>query len=124
MSELDKILDGLIRQTTDGKLKWSRSVERDEFLTAVDEVSVLVRGWRSRAIQPTIVPDLYGLRILDDEGSTVVDLVTGDGSASVSSDRRATDEQARQLGRLFNLARHSALNTQATLEKLALALEA
>ena len=120
MNEMDQILEGLIRRTNAGKLRWRPSVERDAFLTSVDAISVVVRfsmgGLRN--------PARYQLEILNDEGDTAEVIETQGALCEVPDDRRATPEQARQLDRLYVLARRSALNTQATLAKLAKSLEA
>lgn len=121
MSDMDKILEGLLRQTSDRKLRWNRSVTGNEFITAINEISVVVRDLNERRI--------FGsghnqLAVLDDEDNTVAVLETGVKHSYVAPDRCATPEQAAQLAQLYELARRSALNTEATLEKLAKALEA
>ena len=35
MNELESILDGLIRRTSDGKLRWSRAAEANQFVTVL-----------------------------------------------------------------------------------------
>ena len=103
MIELGPILEGLIQRTTEGKLKWSRTVPHDRFVTSVDTIAVVIQvdlGGR------------YSLEILNEAGETAESLEYRD----------ATAEQGLQLGRLFVLARRSALNTEATLQKLAKAL--
>ena len=124
MSQLDNILDGLIRRTNDGKLKWRRSVRRDEFIASVDAISVVVRGFRRGRLADT---SKYQIEILDAQGSSVEVLETLDeeeiGNVDVPSDRLATDVQAQRLKRLYALARNAALNPDATLDKLAQALK-
>ena len=120
MNEMDRILEGLIRRTNAGKLRWQRYIEDDEFLASVDAISVVVRFRKSGLRNPA----RYQLEILDDEGAMAEVIETDSGLWEVPDDRRATPEQARQLDRLYMLARRSALNTQATLAKLAKALEA
>ena len=105
MIELDQILDGLIRRTTDGKLKWQRSVHDNQFVASVDAISVVIlqitlRGYGSG----------YSLEILDENGQTV----------EVFSSTRG---YAEQMGQLFALARRSALNIDSVLQKLAESLE-
>ena len=106
MIELDQILEGLIQRTADGKLRWSRTVESDQFVASLDAISVVIqeRGFR----QPT-----PRLEILNEEGVVIEAL------DYISS----TEDQDRQLQRLYVLARRSALDIQSTLEKLARALE-
>ena len=43
MNELDKILEGLVQRTADGKLKWNRTVEDRQFVTSIDAISVALR---------------------------------------------------------------------------------
>ncbi len=110
MSQLDNILEGLIERTTNGTLKWSRTVESNQFVTSVDTISVVVRelpvgGW--------VIPTSYRLEILDEMGETIE--VIGPGEES--------NNRTQQVGRLYILARHSALDVQSTLAKLAKALE-
>ena len=115
MNELDKILDGLIRRTSDGKLNWSRTAEANQFVTSVDTISVIVR--RRSALLPSLgisVPE-FQLEILDDQGTSIETFVSGGAGT--------TPQRQQNLARLHELARHSALNIQETLEKLAKALE-
>ena len=121
MSEMDQIWEGLIRQTGDGKLSWRPSVPNGAFVTSVDTISVVVRelstGKYSAAAR-------HQLEIFNDEGYTAEVLDTGHRLAGSVKEIEAARERARQLRHLHQLARRSALNTQATLEKLAKALEA
>ena len=116
MNELDKILKGLTGRTTDGKLKWSPSATGDEFTVAINAISVVIRELRPRP-NPLLATGQYRLTILDESGKAVEVL---------EADLENADEtqQAKQLKDLYTLARRSALNTQATLTKLAKALEA
>ena len=109
MIEVGQILAGLIRRTTEGKLKWSRAVENGRFVTSVDAISIVIVEMQF----PSSRPHRYGLDILDESGETVESLSYDD----------ISEEEDEQLARLFVLARRSALNTDSTLEKLAKALE-
>ena len=104
MTELGQILEGLVQRTTEGKLKWSRSVETDRFVASVDAISVVIAETRRLT---------HRLDILDESGQTVESLDYQD----------TTREQDEQLARLYVLARRSALDVDATLEKLAKALD-
>lgn len=107
MIELGQILEGLVQRTTEGKLNWSRTVENGRFVTSVDAISVVV-------VELQYPADIrYRLDILDESGETVESLRYED----------TTSEQDEQLARLYVLARRSALNINATLEKLAKGLE-
>ena len=103
MTELGQILEGLVQRTTEGKLKWSRGVETDRFVASVDAISIVIAETRRLT---------HRLDILDESGQTVESL----------DYRDTTREQNEQLARLYVLARRSALNTEATLQKLAKAL--
>ena len=104
MIDLDKILEGLVQRTADGKLKWSRSIGSDRFVTSLDAISLVIV--KSDGIG-------YRLEILDESGEAIEVL-----DFSVT-----TEEQDKQLERLHIQARRSALNIQSTLEKLAKALD-
>ena len=103
MKELDKILEGLIQRTVDGRLKWSSTLS-DHFIVSIDAISVVIRKSLSGG---------HHLEIFGESGETI----------EVLDRPHATDEQNRQLDLLYRTARRSALNTQATLEKLAKALD-
>ncbi|MYC32939.1 MAG: hypothetical protein F4X64_07155 [Chloroflexi bacterium] len=121
MSQMDKILDGLIRRTNDGKLNWRRSVREDDFIASVDAISVVVRGFRRGRLSDI---SKYQIEIKDAQGSSVGVLETNDEpDVDVAPDRQATLSQTHQVKRLYTLARRSALNPDATLDKLAKALE-
>ena len=68
MIELSPILEGLIQQTTEGKLKWSRTVPHDRFVTSVDAIAVVIQvGLGGR----------YSLEILNEAGETAESLEYG-----------------------------------------------
>ena len=121
MNGLDKALDGLVRRTTDGKLQWVRSVASNEFVASIDSISVIIRDTSERSVFGS---GHHQLAILGDSGDVVEVLpdFAAFGSPETSDVRRATPEQARQLAQLYNMARRSALNTEATVEKLVKAL--
>jgi hypothetical protein len=106
MIELSQILSGLVQRTAEGKLKWTRSVQNGRFVASVDAISVTVSEDADFSFR-------YRLNILDESGETVESLRYED----------TTSEQDEQLARLYVLARRSALNINATLEKLAKGLE-
>lgn len=113
MNELDRILDGLIQRTTEGKLKWSRAASDDQFATSVDTISVVVG--RSSRLQRG-VSDLPRLEIYNERGN-LAEVMQFDGPSPDNV------KQIGKLHQLHGLARRAALDTQATLEKLANALE-
>ena len=103
MIGLGRILTGLVARTTEGKLKWSRTVEEDSFAASLDAVSVVIAADDAG----------YCLEILDESGSTVDSLESPD----------TTKAEDDQLARLFVLARRSAHDIDSVLEKLAKSLE-
>ena len=106
MIDLGQILTGIVRRTTEGKLKWSLSAENDQFVTSVDTISIVIAAISPRG-------GLYRLDIFNE---------SGEGVDSLDS-QNATVEYHRQLTQLYVLARRSALDVESTLEKLAKALE-
>ena len=120
MNELDKILGGLIRRTVNGHLTWRSSVEENEFVTSVDAISVVIRSLGGRSWRS---PDRYQLVIIDEKGSTVEVFEAGGEFETVAYDEVGKTEQSRQLDELYSLARRTALNTQATIDKLVKALD-
>ena len=80
-----------------------RTVHDDRFITSVDAISIVILE----------IEGSYRLDILDESGVTVESLDYQD----------TTQEQDKQLARLYVLARRSAFNIDSTLEKLAKALE-
>ena len=107
MIELGQILSGVIQRTTEGKLSWSRAVEKNRFIASVGEISIVIIEGEN------FFGTTYRLDIVDEYGETVESLDAPD----------TTDVQGRQLGRLYVLARRSALDIDSTLEKLAKDLE-
>ena len=129
MNDFDKILAGLLRRTSDQQLQWSSSVNIGEFVTSVDVIAVVVRELSEGSVPKSyyantraFVPYGHQLEIFDDKDNPVAVLETGGKRSYVAPDRSATPEQATQLAQLYELARRSALNTDATLAKLAKAL--
>ena len=107
MIELGQILNGLVERTTEGKLKWSRSVNDNRFVTSVDAISVVIEEYISGG------DTRRRLDIIDESGDTVESL----------NFRDTTREQDEQLARLYVLARRSALDVDSVLEKLAKGLQ-
>ena len=107
MVELGQILAGLVKRTAEGKLKWSRTVQDDRFVTSVDAISVAIVDTEHPRISS------YRLDILDESGETIDSL----------SHQDTTEEEDEQLARLYVLARRSALDIDSVLEKLAKGLE-
>ena len=119
MNDLDRILDGLIQRTAEGKLKWSPSIRLDSFITSVGAISVVLRQlhWSTS--------ESYRLEIQEPtEGVTIAVLESQNASDKAPPSRRITKEQAQQLQHLYDLVSGSVLDVDGTLTKLADALEA
>ena len=114
MIELGQILERLVQRTTERKIRWSRTVEKDRFVASVDVISVAI-------VDSGLIPagdyetyhQTYRFDILDESGDVVESLGFQD----------TTGLQNQQLERLFVLARRSALDVDSVLEKLAKGLE-
>ena len=107
MIELEQVLTGLVQRTEEGKLNWNRSAQNGQFVTSVDAISieiVEIHDWGKT---------WYRLDIFDESGEIVDSL----------GHREMTAEQDQLLVRLYALARRSANDVDATLEKLVRALE-
>ena len=109
MTDLGQILAKVVQRTEEGKLKWRRTGDSGRFITAVDAISIEVE---EGLFYDNVV---RSLNILDELGDTVESLAT--------NHFEATPDQKELLAHLFLLARRSALDVEATLEKLAKALE-
>ena len=120
MGNFARVLEGLINRTHEGKLNWHTTADPDRFMTAVDMIVVVVSRL-SRGI--SLGNERHRLEIVNDEGITVEVLETNDTLGLFPSERLPTAEQAEKLSQLFTLARRSALDTDATLEKLANSLD-
>ena len=107
MIEIGQILEGLVRRTTEGRLKWRKGAQNNRFVTSVDVISVLIMDMEYPG------PIRYGLEILDESGEAVEFLYHP----------FTTAEQDEQLARLYVLARRQALDADSTLQKLAKGLE-
>ena len=120
MSRMDDILSSLVTRTDEGKLKWKPSVDSETFLTSVDTIGIVVKHMGRNSL---LKDERHRLEILNDQGIKVEILETQDDLGSVPTEELATTEQARDLSRLYTLARRSALESDMTLEKLARNLE-
>lgn len=121
MGKIDEILAGLTERTNEGRLKWRTSANPNGFVSAVGDIAVIV----SLVEQQGLGQDArFRLEILNDQGVTVEAIETVDSFGFLPEHRRATNEQAQCLSRLFALARRSALDVNATLDELARNLDA
>lgn len=120
MNNMERILKGLLKRTEEGQLKWRTTVNENRFVASIDTIGVSVQLLR-QAMQFT--PDSYRLEVLNDEGATVDSLETLEVRAETREQLDTMRENNRDVSRLFTLARRSALDTDATLEKLANSLE-
>ena len=113
MDRMSEILEGLNKRTEEGKLTWRTGVGLDSFITSVDDIVIFIREE---------FDGRHRLSIVNDAGATARELQTPISLEDEQSEDDATPEQARELSRLFALARNSALKTDSTLEQLAKSL--
>lgn len=120
MDVTTQVLTGLVNRTTDGKLNWRSTWDRNAFLATVDLIAVIIKpsGGSSNGQRG------YSLEILNNEGLIAEVLETDEDYAAKVGGRHITDDQRELIVRLFHLARRSALDTEATLSELASRLEA
>lgn len=119
-NHMDRVLKGLLKRTEEGKLSWRAAVENDHFIAAVDTLGVSVRQLPAAGFSSS---ERYRLTVFNEEGVPAESLETRDKFGIVPAERQASDQQTSEMSRLFTLARRSALETDATLEKLANRLE-
>ena len=105
MITIDRILTGLIQQTSDGELKWTTTAQKDSFVTSVDTIAVGI--YDSSLIGS---PDVRYRMVIYGESGDIVDKLDND---------QATPGQLRQMAKLHTVARRSAHNAEAVFEKLA-----
>ena len=115
MGKIDDILVGLTERTDEGRLKWRTSADPDRFVAAVGDIAVVVSLVEQQGLGRD---ERFRLEILNDQGVTVEAIETIDSFGLIPAHRRATDEQAHHLDRLFTLARRSALDVDSTLDEL------
>ena len=120
MDKMTTILQGLINRTEDGNLKWRTTLNDNVFVSAVNTTGVVIKLLPAGSVFDS---ERHRLEILNDDGMTAVVLETEGSRRLVPKENRATEEQVKDLRRLFALARHSALNADLTLDKLARDLE-
>ena len=113
MDRMSEILEGLNKRTEEGKLTWRTGVGLDSFITSVDDIVIFIREE---------FDGRHRLSIVNDAGATARELQTPISLEDEQWEDDATPEQARELSRLFALARNSALKTDSTLEQLAKSL--
>lgn len=116
MDRTTQILEKLIERTQEGKVSWHTTVDPDGFLTTLDTISVIVSS-----NQPFVE---YRVEIQNQDGVTVMVKETPDSLPAMlirHEDERHLDQL---LGRLFGLARRSALKVDSTLEELVSHLDA
>ena len=115
MIDINDVLNALVTRTAESELSWSRSANTDEFLAVVGENVITIHRVVTSALTSV---ESFRLRILDDEDSTVESLESSSAFGHIPTERRATEDQSRQLIQLFLLARRSALDVPTTLAKI------
>ena len=131
--KLDEILEGLLRHTQAGKLKWQTSADPNVFVTAVGAVGLVVRsfGHPGRvAVRLEITrPQGQVVGQIESDNRLVGERAAANSSGASCRDLAETSEisEARRekaLSELFSLARRSALKSDEILDRLARSLAA
>ena len=113
MNDLNSIVTRLVERTQEGKLKWSETVQPEEYATSVGVISIKISKSTSPFVAAFAKSTPYTLEILDEAGRIVESL---DGNDPTISDRS-------QFEQLHSAARRSARDIDEILEKLNDALE-
>ena len=108
MKDFSEILTGMVKRTEEGKLKWTKTVRYDRFVASVDAITLMILE-----VQNFGEPTRYRLDLLN-EFEEVADSF---------SHEDLSDAEYKELEHLYRLARRSANDVEATLEKLAKALD-
>ena len=118
MPELDQIMEALTKQTRAGTYKWSPSADSGVFVTSVGANSLIVRQVSDNS---ELVRDRHRLDILNKEGETVETIETTYVFewADYESDN---DRRNELLAALYTEARRSALESETTLNEIAMDL--
>ena len=121
MANLGQIIEALVQRTELGNLSWVETVEPNRFVTSVGAISVVVQdiSVSSIGIKNTPVSRIQ-LEVLNGQGDTV-EVVSSASSHGLNwGQYQSHDEpQAKNLERLYTLARRSARGAQDTLDELA-----
>jgi hypothetical protein len=121
MADLGQIIEALVQRTERGNLSWVETVEPNRFVASVGAISVVVQDL---SVPSILVGNTQGSRIqlevLNRQGSTVEVVSSGSLPGGGVSPFESHDEaRAKNLERLYTLARRSARGTQDTLDELA-----
>ena len=120
MDRMTQILEKLLERTYEGKVSWRATADPDGFLAALDTVGVIVSSRSQLGLG-----SLYKVEIQNKDGVALEVKETPDGTIGfVGQEGVANDHQSVLIGRLFNLARQSALKVDSTLEELVNHLDA
>jgi hypothetical protein len=110
--QVSKLLDRLVRLTSEGKVDWSRTADENSFLAAVAKFTVTISA--EHASRPN--PD-YRLQIADRSGRTIEDVV------EESSGPAAVLGTYGLLKDLFETARRRASHVEEALSEMLSSLE-
>ena len=125
MANLGEIIEALVERTERGNLSWVETVQLNRFVTSVGTISVVVQDLVVPSIlvrnpQGSTIGSTIQLEVLNGQGNTVEVVSSGSLPRGGMSPFESHDEaRAKNLERLYTLARRSARGTQDTLDELA-----
>ena len=121
MANLGQIIEALVQRTELGNLSWVETVEPNRFVTSVGAISVVVQDLSVSSILIRNTPvSRIQLEVLNGQGDTVEVVSSGSSHGFNWGPYPFRDEpQAKNLERLYTLARRSARGAQDTLDELA-----
>jgi hypothetical protein len=127
--QIDKLIEKLTELTSGEKVIWQDTADENAFLTSVGNSTVVVGRLRSDPGAP------YFVRVLDDTGKTIEEATAfldvseiNDASTLMANMLKHVRDRALQdwasLGKLYKLARRSALKSEKVVSDLLSSLEA
>ena len=109
--KISRLVERLLEQTRDGRVRWEKTAERECFLSAFPDYTVLLRrrdkppNWLEHNVGPA---------------RTVLEIAGADGEVIDN----VGDDAVKQLRPLYELARRQALNADKAVDEILSALEA
>ena len=117
MDKMTEIMTKLIEKSRDGKITWRDTAGKQKFLTMLGETGV--------AIDHDSVTGVYELQVVDNRGRVIESVSSGYGAYEISlREASRRKEMIENMKDLHEIARRSALNIDATLDKLSIHLDA
>lgn len=104
MTQMETLLEKVLELTKSNQVTWHTTVNPDAFLTVLGNKSVVIARRSSGLPDPE-----YKLEVRNSGGSPIALLLSGEYSPSQQTPLQVP-ERSQQMGRLFDLARRSAVD--------------